>query len=468
MNVRVRFAPSPTGHLHIGNLRAAIFNWLFAKHKGGKFLLRIEDTDVVRSKKEYVDSILKSLEWLRLISDEEPLFQMSRSEEHKKAVNVLLEKGLAYPCFCEPKSMDAVGKKYSGFCRDKEYTEEDLKKPYAIRFKLPRGDKITFKDVIRGMVTVGYDQLDDFVIVRRGGIPTYNFVVVLDDIYMRITHVIRGDDHISNTPKQILLYDALGGKIPVFAHLPLILGQSGAPLSKRDATTSVNEYKSEGYLPDALFNYLVRLGWAHGNQEIFSREELINLFTLEKVGKKGAVFDIKKLRWLNGVYIRELTLESFLTELKDSGSDLEKKLHAVWQEKLAIVFKLYQERAETLNGLANDILELNQDPDDLNLDLIKKWHSKNTYMLVRDFIEQLEVLEHIHHDELLVEAKKACEAYGSKLVELAQAIRLALCGKVQSPGVFDVIVVLGKEKTIERLKKLLEKLRIEEKLMISQ
>ncbi len=465
MSVRVRFAPSPTGHLHIGNLRAAIFNWLFARHHGGKFLLRIEDTDIARSKQEYVDSILASLEWLTLTADEKPVFQMERLFEHKEAVKKLLEQGKAYPCFCEPKEISEVGFKYPGTCRNLQYSKDDLTKPHAIRFRLPENKSVTFKDLIRGKITVDLDQLDDFVIVRREGVPIYNFVVVIDDIYMQITHIIRGEDHIPNTPKQILLYEAFGKIPPIFAHLPLILGKSGAPLSKRDAATSVTIYKEEGYLPDALFNYLVRLGWAYGDQEVFSKEELVKLFNLEKVGKKGAVFDTKKLQWLNGVYIRELTLTSFLTTI---DSNLAKRLDESWQEKLEIVFKLYQERAKSVVELANDILALNEVPLSLDITLIDKWHTKQTHLLIQDFIERLEILEHMSYEELSNIAKSISEEYGAHIIELAQTIRLALCGKVQSPGIFEMIMLLGREKTILRLTNVLECLRASEILMISK
>ena len=310
-SIRVRFAPSPTGHLHIGGLRTAFFNWLFARHNNGVFLLRIEDTDVERSTKEYLDSILATFDWVNLPSDEPIVIQSQRIAEHTALIAQLLKEGKAYRCYC---SQEQVAERYKGQGSGDEFIKYDGRcrnaaeqpgVPAAIRFALPAGrTTVAFDDLIRGRVEVGIDQLDDFIIARSDGTPMYNFVVVVDDAHMRISHIIRGEEHISNTPKQLLLYEALGFPVPFFAHTPMILGPDGNKLSKRDAATSVLEYRQEGYLPDALLNYLVRLSWAHGDQEIFTREELISYFTLDHVGKKGAIFDPQKLSWVNSVYMR--------------------------------------------------------------------------------------------------------------------------------------------------------------------
>jgi len=315
-NVRVRFAPSPTGYLHIGNLRTALFNWLFARHYDGTFLVRLEDTDRERSTKEYADSLFDILEWIGLTSDEPVIKQTDRFGEYKQLIEQLLEQGKAYRCFCSSEEIEARQKAagldpayagYDSFCANGTHGKNDSSKPYVIRFKIPRNiEEITFNDLIRGQITVKTAELDDFVIARSDGTPTYNFVVVIDDAAMRITHVIRGEDHISNTPKQIFLYQAFGYKVPQFAHMPLILGPSGARLSKREAATSVVDYRGEGYLPDALINYLARLGWSHGDQEIFTRQELIDYFTIDNVGKKGSIFDKEKLDWVNGLYMRQV------------------------------------------------------------------------------------------------------------------------------------------------------------------
>ena len=468
MLTRVRFAPSPTGHLHIGSVRAAIFNWLFARHHNGQFLVRIEDTDVARSKQEYVVSILQSLSWLGLDSDEPIVYQLSRIEEHKKVVDRLLEAGLAYPCFCEPKDLEktlkdhekGIAGRYDGTCRNKSYTKEDLQKPHAIRFKLPDDLRsISFDDIIHGMISVEISQLDDFVILRRDGTPTYNFCVVLDDIFMRITHVIRGDDHISNTHKQILLYQALGAELPQFAHLPLILGPAGNKLSKRDAAVSVIEYKKRGFLPDALFNYLVRLGWSHGDQELFSREEIVKLFKLDNVGKKGAIFDTKKLLWLNGVYLRDLSYENFLKVAADLDNDKLKTLTAAWERStLTRLFELYKERATILLEMVDAMIAFAQAPDSLDVSLIKKWMSAQTKTLVKEFLERVGKMEEYDHESLLSLAKEICTQLDVKLVALAQPLRLALTGTTCSPGVFELLALLGRDENKKRIERLIEKL----------
>jgi len=292
--IKVRFAPSPTGKLHLGSLRTAIFNWLFAKHNNGKFLLRIEDTDRERSKLEYTESILNSMKWLGLDYDGEAVYQSKLENNQKIYLEKLISENKAYYCNCENNNNlnNSSYKFYDKSCRDKKLTSG------AVRFKLPDNiNEVSFSDLIHGKLTFNLEQLDDFIITRSDGTSMYNFAVVIDDLDMDITHIIRGDDHINNTPKQILLYHALDKtkEMPKFAHIPLILGQSGQKLSKRDASVSVDDYLSQGYLADALFNYLVRLGWSHGDQEIFTKEELIKYFDFSSVGKSGAVFDLEKL-----------------------------------------------------------------------------------------------------------------------------------------------------------------------------
>lgn len=459
--VRVRFAPSPTGHLHVGSVRVAIFNWLFARHNGGKYLVRIEDTDQQRSTKEFLDSQLSSLKWLNLLPDEDILYQLSRIEEHKKVLTDLLEKKLVYPCFCEPsknaadsaKIEEAYVEQEQCDCKSKTFTVQDLQQPHALRFAVPRDKKtIAFDDAIRGKISVDVEQINDFIVLRKDGIPTYNFVVVLDDIFMNITHVIRGEDHISNTPKQIFIYQALGAPLPVFAHLPLILGPSGNRLSKRDAAVSVQEYKEQGFLPDALFNYLVRLGWSHGDQEIFTKEELIKFFDFDHVGKKGAIFDIKKLEWLNGVYIRELDFDDFVHAVKDLGHDYMQELINEWElEELKKLFELYKSRATTLLAMVQDMLALGKAPKVLDLALIQKWVTNKTVDLLRDFERSMTTLQQFEHRGLSECAKKACASFDTKLVGIAQPLRLALTGKTVSPGVFELMEVLGKEEVLERV-----------------
>lgn len=463
--VRVRFAPSPTGHLHIGGVRTAMFNWLFARSNGGTYLLRVEDTDVQRSTKEYLASQLHSLTWTELLSDEQIVYQMERVNEHRAAADRLLEQGKAYPCFCQPRDADlvieeleqGVGRKYEGTCRNRPFTQEDLQQPHAIRFRVPDDvTEVTFNDAIRGPITVQADQLDDFVIIRRDGTPIYNFCVVVDDIFMKITHVIRGEDHITNTVKQLLFYKALGSQEPQFAHLPLILGPSGNKLSKRDASVSVEEYKAQGFMADALINYLVRLGWAHKDQEIFTRTEMVNLFKLSDVGKKGAIFDSKKLLWLNGVYIRQSSSEQLMNAVQQMNQEIADMLAALWSnQQLTALLDQYKQRATTLVELSDGIIAFAQDPNDLDLTLITQWQTDVTKQMLQNFIDEMGRLKQIQHDSLLQAAKAVCESFTQKLVTLAQPLRLALTGSIQSPGVFELIAILGKDRSIERIKKLI-------------
>lgn len=469
--VRVRFAPSPTGHLHIGSVRAAMFNWIFARHTGGAYLLRVEDTDVLRSKKEYLESQLASLAWFGLLPDDTIVYQMSRAAEHIKAAQELMSKGFAYPCFCQPRDADEVvedleqgiGNKYAGTCRNKNFSVRDLQQPHAIRFKVPDNlTSVEFQDVIRGKISIAADQLDDFVIIRRDGSPIYNFCVVVDDIFMNITHVIRGEDHISNTHKQVLFYKALGAAVPLFAHLPLILGQAGNKLSKRDASVSVEEYRAQGFMADALFNYLVRLGWSHGDQEVFSREQMVDAFELENVGKKGAIFDIKKLLWLNGVYIRQSSAGMLLEEIKKMDASVHQKLESLWERtKLHSLIDQYKQRATTLVELASGVIALAHDPAAYDLSLIEKWRTEKTGTLLAAFDEALTTMITPEHDQLLATAKVICEAHSDKLVSIAQPLRLALTGSIQSPGVFELIQIMGKEISKRRIHAMMKSLSLQ-------
>ena len=465
--VRVRFAPSPTGHLHIGGLRTALFNWLFARHAGGTYLMRVEDTDITRSTHDYLQSQLTSLKWAGLISDEPIVYQASRKEEHLKVAHDLIKQKKAYPCFCPARDADEViqnleqgiGQKYNGTCRDKVFTDSDLSKPHAIRYKHDaHGPDIEFQDSIRGSIRVKADQLDDFVIMRRDGFPTYNFCVVIDDIFMKITHIIRGEDHISNTPKQVVLYQALNAVLPAFAHLPLILGKSGQKLSKRDAAVSVEEYRAQGFLASALMNYLVRLGWSHGDQEIFSLEELISFFSLDSVGKKGAIFDPEKLTWLNGVYLRKCSASELLAAFDALDPALRKKLGELWtEEKLVILLDLYKQRATNLNSLYQDIASFATDQAKFDLELIANWRTEKTKELLVEFLQSTEQVGYTH-DELLKQAQMVCKNFGLKLVTLAQPLRLALTGTIQSPGVFELLEIVGHDHAQKRIKSLIEQL----------
>jgi len=462
MSVRVRFAPSPTGHLHIGNLRAALFNWLFARHYKGSFLVRIEDTDRSRSRQEYADSIFDILEWIGLTADEPAIKQSDRFAQYAQLVQQLVDEGKAYRSFCSQQEIEARQKEagidpafagYDGFCRERTVASEDLEKPHVVRFKIPRDiAEITFDDLIRGAITIETEQIDDFILARSDGTPTYNFVVVVDDAYMRISHVIRGEDHISNTPKQVLLYQAFGYDIPQFAHVPLILGPSGARLSKREAPTSVIEYRRNGYLPDALVNYLVRLGWSHGDQEIFTRQELIEYFTLDHVGKKGAIFDKEKLDWVNGVYMREMDnqflLDTILTYVELRFLD---EVKGWSKEQIIVLIELYKQRTQTVRELVDALLLLYETPQIYDQAAVAKWITTESKQYLALLIEWLEKQEHFGVDAVASMIKSLCEGLSIKLVKLAQPIRLALTGSSASPGIFELLSVLGKDESIVRL-----------------
>ncbi len=465
--IRVRFAPSPTGYLHIGGLRTALFNWLFARHNKGKFLIRIEDTDVERSKQEYTDSILASLAWTGIESDEAPVIQSQRIDEHKKIIEYLLEHNKAYRCFCAPEEIIERNKKrygadylfsqYDEFCRTKKIAVHDKRKSHVIRFALPHDvQEVVFDDLIRGSVSFALEQFDDFIIARSDGRPMYNFVVVIDDAFMRISHVIRGEDHISNTPKQILLYQACGYAIPHFAHLPLILGPSGDRLSKRDAATSVLEYKQQGYLPAAFINYLVRLGWSHGDQELFASDELINYFSLGDVSKKGAIFDQQKLDWLNGVYIRQTAGQDIADIItRDIMPSLYDQLEKWNEQQILGLIALYKQRAKTLLEIAQELIALHKGPITFDENDIAKWITTDIGEYLPILIQRLEQQESFISDDLSDMIKQCSKEWNIKLVQIAQPIRIALVGKTSSPGIFELLALLGKQESIHRLQNLL-------------
>lgn len=460
-NIRVRFAPSPTGYLHIGGLRTALFNWLFARHNNGKFLVRIEDTDKQRSKPEYTQDILNALDWTKLLSDESMVYQSELIGRHRELVDKLLKEGKAYKCFCPEKKIDDKETdfdKYNKVCRNYNPVEKDLNGSFVVRFKLPDDIKeICFNDLIRGEICFDIDQLDDFVILRPDGNPTYNFVVVVDDADMGITHVIRGEDHISNTPKQILLYKALGFVVPDFAHLPLILGSSGQKLSKRDVSTAVLDYSKKGYLPEALCNYLVRLGWSHGDQEIFTQQELVKYFSLESVGKKGSIFDLVKLDWVNGIYIKQSSDQDIYNYIIKYIDDSISKYLNLWDcNKILEAINLYKDRSKTLFDLVVDIKEIYKGPssfDDQQLSNFDK-EKLECYMCVLE--NALFQLEDFNLENLKKTVKNICTNIKIKMPDIAKPLRLAIAGKESSPGIFDLLILIGKEESIRRINKFRE------------
>jgi len=465
--VRVRFAPSPTGHLHIGGARTALFNWLFARHNQGGFVLRIEDTDRTRSTDEYIGSIMEGMKWLNLDWDEGPYRQTDRFDIYKQYAEKLVSEGKAYYCYCSPEELDkrrkqamAEGKslKYNGRCRD-------LKEPVSgiqpvIRFRMPQEGETLVNDLIKGRTVFDNAQLDDLIIMRSDGAPTYNFTVVVDDVDMNITHVIRGDDHLNNTPKQLHIYKALGYTVPLFAHLPMILGSDKARLSKRHGATSVIAYRDMGYLPEALVNYLVRLGWSYGDQEVFTREELVGHFSFENVGKSSAVFNPEKLLWLNSQYIMKTAPEKlvelvmpFLLQAKiiEAGQSPDKE----WLAKAIITL---QERSKTLIELAESLRYYISEDIEYNEKAKVKFLTEKNLPYLIELRESLKALDIFAVSEIEKVFHAIVEKHGIKLGNIAQPVRVAMTGKTESPGIFEVLEIAGKEKTLKRLDKAIQTL----------
>jgi len=466
--VRTRFAPSPTGYLHIGGARTALFNLLFARHHGGRFVLRIEDTDRERSTREAIEAIVESLKWLDLEWEEGPFFQTQRFDLYKEKVRELLAAGKAYPCICtaeelEQKRQAAMKEKrkpmYDGTCRPPEGVIPPLPegKPYTIRFRGPREGTTIVDDLVKGPVAFENRELDDLIIARSDGTPTYNFCVVVDDIDMGITHIIRGDDHLANTPRQILLYQALGRTPPAFAHLPLILGLDKARLSKRHGATSVTAYRDMGYFPEALSNYLVRLGWSHGDQEIFSRKELIEKFSLENVGKSAGIFNPEKLLWLNAHYLKTRPLSQLADDvvpfIKAKGYPVppDKK----WRERMVATL---QERAKTLVELVELAHFYFSDGIKYDEKATKKFLTSEVRAPLGELIEKFEAINDFNEMNIEAAFNEVLKRHNLQLGKLAQPVRVALTGTTVSPGIYEVLAVLGKERSLVRLRGALERI----------
>ncbi|MFH1563697.1 MAG: glutamate--tRNA ligase [Nitrospirota bacterium] len=470
--VRVRFAPAPTGYLHLGGARTALFNWLFAKQHQGKFILRVEDTDIKRSTQESVQAILDSLNWLGIIWDEGPYFQSERIHIYKEYVQKLLQEDKAYYCYCTPEELKSQRKKalefsddmplYDGKCKNlslaqrQEYESVESRfvgRPPVVRFKVLPGIT-TVNDLIRGDLTFDNGLLGDFIIFKSDGMPTYNFACIIDDALMEITHVIRGEDHISNTPRQILLYQALGFELPVFAHLPLILGIDKTPLSKRHGDVAIGHYLQEGYLPEALINYLALLGWSTSeSQQIIPRQDLIAKFSLDRVSKNSAIFDLEKLRWLNGEYIKGLDIDT-LTELCWAYLNKFQISNFKFQiSNFRKIVSLFHERMRTFGDFVEragfffiDTPEYQQEAIDI---LMKDG--------VREILEQLKVrlaqLNSFDANSIEVCIRGLAEELKIKAAEIIHPLRAALTGSKVSPGIFEVVSLLGKEIVHERISK---------------
>lgn len=450
-----RFPPSPTGYLHVGGARTALFNWLYARHMKGRFILRIEDTDIKRSTQASVDAIFEALEWLGIDWDEGPYFQSKRFDVYQTYIKKLFDSGHAYYCTCSPEKIETMRKeaiaaggkpKYDGTCRDKGLAKIGNA---VIRFRAPATGTTVVKDIIKGNIIFQNSEQDDFIIFRSDGTPTYNFVVVVDDITMCINTVIRGDDHLNNTPRQIMLYNALGSPLPDFGHVPMVLGKDRTRLSKRHGAMSVTAYRDMGYLPDALINYLVRLGWSYGDQEFFSRDELVEKFTLENIGKSPGIFDQGKLLALNADHIKVASPGNLsahlLPFLKERGCLAEKG------DFLNSVIKTLNTRSKTLIDMADGALFYFQEEVLYEEKAAKKFLKPASIEALKQLIDQLEPLESFNENSLENAFKKVMETTGLKLGKIAQPVRVALTGKTVSPGIFEIIEVLGKKRVISRL-----------------
>lgn len=459
MSVRVRFAPSPTGTLHIGGARTALFNYLFARNQKGKFILRIEDTDRERSTQEFTNAILEGMAWLGLDHDEGPFFQSERTEIYKKAVQKLLTEEKAYKCYCSSEELEkmrqealAAGKKpkYDNRCRNKK---DQPGLPAATRIKAPLEGTTSFHDICRGTISYENTELDDLIIARSDGSPTYNLTVVVDDIDMKITHVIRGDDHINNTPRQIILYNALGYKMPEFAHLPMIFGPDKKKLSKRHAAVALTEYREMGFLNEAVMNYLAKLGWSFGDQEIFTREELIQHFDLATVGISPAVFDIEKLKWVNSQHLLKyddaVLLDRVIPFLEKRGLKVKDRTFAVK------AVHSERERGKTLDELAEISAFYFRDEVIFDEKAKDMWLNAKGKEYLNKIQEKLAPLSSFEERSLEAVFKQLLEELGCKMVDLAQPCRVALTGTTVSPGIYEVMAILGKEKTLKRMKQAL-------------
>lgn len=460
MKIRTRFAPSPTGYLHIGGARTALFSWLYAKKMGGEFVLRIEDTDRERSTQEAVDAILEGMNWLGLSHDEGPIYQTDRYDRYKEVTQKLLDQGDAYYCNCSRDRLDKMREeqmankqkpKYDGCCREKGLTEAD---DTVVRFKNPLEGKVEITDHVRGQVVISNQELDDLIIERSDGNPTYNLTVVVDDLDMNISHVIRGDDHLNNTPRQINILKALGASIPEYAHVPMINGTDGKKLSKRRDAVSVMQYRDDGYLKEAVINYLVRLGWSHGDQEVFTLEEMIEKFDIDDINKSSSSLSVEKLQWLNQHYMKQMTAEQLAEELQfyikladldiSNGPDLVE------------VMKVYQDRCSTLVELVEDIRYFYEGITEYNAKQAKKQFKAPAVEVLQSLIEAYEALDDWSAAAVHQVVENTVEKLEVGFGKVGQPLRLAVTGHGKSPSIDVTLELLGKKETLLRLSQAIE------------
>jgi len=467
-DVRVRFAPSPTGNLHIGGARTALFNWLFARHNNGKLILRVDDTDLERSTGDSMKAILDGLKWLGIDWDEGPLYQSKRLEMYKKYADELVRQGKAYYCFCTKEELDIMrseaqkaGKPpmYTGKCRNlspdevKKYMDEGKK--YVVRLKVPKEGKTVVHDIIRGDVEFDNSTFDDFIIMKSDNMPTYNFATVIDDYDMEISHIIRGEEHLSNTPKQILIYEALGFEKPEFAHVSMILAPDRSKLSKRHGATSVQEFRDLGYLPEAIINYITLLGWVPSDgEEVFTTEKSVREFTLDRVSKNPAIYDTKKLTWLNGIYIRDCDIDRLTKEVIPfliSKGLISDNYDCDYIRKIVSAVR---EREKTLSEIADAMSYYFKDDFLYDEKGVKKYFEKDgVENILREAIKALKAVDDFNLIETENAYRDLIERLNIKSGDLFHPTRLAISGRTFGPGLFDIMELLGKEKTVERIEK---------------
>lgn len=459
MQVRTRFAPSPTGFLHIGGARTALFSWAYAKRFQGQFILRIEDTDVARSTPEAVQAILDGMHWLGLDYDEGPFYQMQRMDQYKTIIQKMLAEGTAYLCYCSKEELDALREqqmqqglkpRYDGRWRPesgKVLPEPPKDVPPVVRFKNPTTGVVAWDDLVKGRIEIANTELDDVIIARADGTPTYNFCVVVDDWEMRITHVIRGDDHVNNTPRQINMLNALGAQVPQYAHLSMILGDDGQKLSKRHGAVSVMQYDEEGYLPEAVLNYLARLGWSHGDDEVFDMQQFCTWFDLDHITPSAAQFNTEKLNWLNAHYIKTADMNVLAQEINRRLAQAGVVVSD--NAQLVAALQLYRERANNLNQLAQDIRFFFASPEANSTD-VEKHITAETLPIVADFAQKLPAIDWTA-EAIHAVMNEVVTAHQVKFPKLAMPLRVMLIGIAQSPSIDQVMAILGREASIARI-----------------
>ncbi|MDJ0833750.1 MAG: glutamate--tRNA ligase [Gammaproteobacteria bacterium] len=460
--IRTRFAPSPTGYLHIGGARTALFCWLFSKKMGGEFVLRVEDTDRERSTEESVNAILNAMQWLKLDYDEGPIYQTERFDRYQAVIRQLVDKGQAYYCSCSKERLETLREqqmankqkpRYDGCCRNKGLQPGDAQN-LVVRFKNPQQGEVEFEDLVKGPITVSNNELDDLIIARSDGTPTYNLTVVIDDMDMNITHVVRGDDHVNNTPRQINIFKALNAQIPHYAHVPMILGEDGKRLSKRHGAVSVMQYYEDGYLPEALLNYLVRLGWSHGDQEVFSIDEMQQLFSLDGINRAASTFNPEKLSWLNQQYLKDTELDKIVELVKQ-------RLHRMQiffngDLDLSPIVDLYRQRVNTLNELAQSILYFFEEFDEYDEKAANKAFKAAALEPLQKLFERLSALPDWSAEAIHQVIHDITAELEINMGKVGQPLRVAVTGGAFSPPIDQTVAMIGRENSLHRIQRAIE------------